>query len=429
MMNLKPLALVPLAACFGSGPTPTPPAGATVVYRVPQANSNDVCTTSRYIGPVEIAGPTGYVIPLPYSPETGQCNGPPPQESVNVVQFPKNGKGPDGTMLPGGGAGQFGGGAGRPALATHMGALRFLFASSGALEIGPEIDAIGTATGSLNIGSGPLSLVFDDSHVYFATLQNNGGATLDPFSPTFPCCGGSGGSSSGYVYSVPLPLGTDVRATQLGGAQGTPQALFCDEIDHCIVLAGSNVAFLEHEGSQIVAGVRMFTPDGTSIFPLGDTGSIVPLGAVPVGLDSDGTRIVSSFAMSATGGGSGFPVPPGCWIFQSTAGTMDSTHLVFHTMNFSCMDARIDGNELYFAIIGSDHCQNCGGEYPLHGLGIGRVSLIDNQNFESISLGVSGVGAGPRRVRLDADYIFAIDTTVIARIDKTDLDGKHDFEH
>jgi hypothetical protein len=230
------------------------------------------------------------------------------------------------------------------------------------------------------------------------------------------------------MYSALLPASQQaVHATQMGPI-GMSQALFCDEIDHCITLTQNGVVYLEHAGNSIVAGVRMFGKDGTGPQDLGNTGSAAPLGAVPVGLDSDATRVVSSFAMSATGNGSSFPVPAGCWIFETVVGSPSSTMLVFHSTTFSCMDARIDGDDVYFAIIGSDHCNNCGGEYPLHGLGIGRISLVDHSNFESISVGVNGIGAGPRHVRIDNDYIFAIDPAVIARIDKSELDGKHDYQ-
>jgi hypothetical protein len=416
------IALVPLAACFGEGPTPKAAPGTVVVYRAPAADPQDPCNTSQYIGAVTFLNDNGYAIPLPYSPNNvqGGCQGSPQPRQLSVWTFPKSGMQPDGMILGQGGAGTYTQGGGRPSLAQNGQTFRFAYQNGGAIEIAPDQAALTTSTG---IGNAPLSLAFDDTRVFVAIMLPNTG-TVDPFSPPYPCCGGNGGgASSGYIYALPLPLPASSNPTPLGGSQ--PRSLFCDEVDHCIALTPTGVAYLEHAGPSIVAQIRVIAKDGSgSPVNLGDTGSIVSQGAVPVGLQADPTRVVSSFAMSALAGNK---VPPGCWIFASDLAAPGTARLVLGTSRWSCMDARLDGDDIYFTIIGSDVCENCGGNSALHGLGIGRVSISDPSQFESIAIGVSGFGAGPRRLRVDSDFIFAIDPLVVARIAKTDLNGQHDF--
>jgi hypothetical protein len=423
MRMIRALALVPLAACFGEGPTPKPAPGVVVVYRAPAADPHDPCNTSQYIGAVTFMNDTGYAIPLPYSPNNvqGGCQGSPQPRQLSVWTFPTSGMQPDGMMLGQGAAGAYSQGQGRPALAQNGQTVRFAYQNGGAVEIGPDQAVLTTSTG---VGNAPLSLAFDDTRVFVAVMQPNGGVN-DPFSPPYPCCGGNNnGSSSGYIYALPLPLAPSSNPAPLAG--NNPLALFCDEVDHCITLTPTDVAYIEHAGPTTVAQIRMIAKNGAgSPVNLGDTGNVVPIGAVPVGLHADQTRVVSSFAMSAL---SGNKLPPGCWIFASDLATPMTARPVLQTSRWSCMDARLDGDDIYFTIIGSDMCENCGGNSALHGLGIGRVSISDPMQFESIALGVSGFGAGPRRLRVDTDSIFAIDPLLVARIAKTDLAGQHDFK-
>jgi hypothetical protein len=434
MMPLRPFAALWLAACFGSGPTPQPPARASVLYHVPEADPHDPCNTSKYIGAVTFTNDSGFVLPLPYQPTNiqGGCSGQPPQQSISTIMFPKSGGNPTGSPMTGGDAGSYAMGMARPALAQLNGMMVHLaYQENGAVALGPE--HVTMTSDNTGLGSGPLSLALDDTQLYVAALQPNGGS-LDPSEPLYPCCGGgNGGGSSGTIYAVALPLpssGGSVTGKKLGGSQSSPLSLYCDEIDHCMTLTATGVAYIEHANPGIAGQIRMVAKDGTGTeIDLGDTGGNVPNGAVPVGLQADMTRVVSAFAMSPTNGtGPQGSVLPGCWIFLSDT-TMRTTSLAFHSANLSCMDARLDPDDdhVYFTIIGNDPCENCGGGAPLHGLGIGRISLSDRADFESIALGVGGLGAGPRRLRVDTDWIFAIDPFMVARIAKGDLDGQHDF--
>ena len=86
---------------------------------------------------------------------------------------------------------------------------------------------------------------------------------------------------------------------------------------------------------------------------------------------------------------------------------------------FSCAHLSIDATHVYFAIVSI-------GNQRMRGDGIGRISIAD-QTFESLDLGIQGESAGPRRVYLAGDSMFAVDPFVVAAIKKTALDGKQDF--
>ena len=62
----------------------------------------------------------------------------------------------------------------------------------------------------------------------------------------------------------------------------------------------------------------------------------------------------------------------------------------------------------------------------IHGDGIGRVSL-DGMTFESIAFDMKGTYAGPRRVLLDNDSLYAVDPLAIGKIAKSALDGKQEI--
>jgi hypothetical protein len=113
--------------------------------------------------------------------------------------------------------------------------------------------------------------------------------------------------------------------------------------------------------------------------------------------------------------------PHGCFIWASDGTTMS---MRLSTQAFSCMDLAVDATSAYFTIFSVDDHD---GNESMSGIGIGRVSLTDS-TVESIALGFSGVAAGPRRIYLDGDDIYAVDPLVIGKLPKSALDGAHDFQ-
>ena len=65
--------IVLLSACFGPGPTPTPPTGAQVVFYVSQATTQE-CGTAPYIGDVAIGASWGYALTYRWNPPNN-CDG------------------------------------------------------------------------------------------------------------------------------------------------------------------------------------------------------------------------------------------------------------------------------------------------------------------------------------------------------------------
>src|SRR5512135_3601098 len=83
-----------ISACFGEGPTPTPPAKATILFTgAPIPNCG---ASGTYIGPVAIGAGSGYVSTLPFTQSGGgnDCNGgggPPPMQDEDIFAFNKDG--------------------------------------------------------------------------------------------------------------------------------------------------------------------------------------------------------------------------------------------------------------------------------------------------------------------------------------------------
>jgi hypothetical protein len=85
------------------------------------------------------------------------------------------------------------------------------------------------------------------------------------------------------------------------------------------------------------------------------------------------------------------------------------------------MDAKLADGYVYFTIIGwSQRTQH------FFGKGIARVAIAD-KTFESLDLGIQGDAAGPRRVYPSGGQLYLVDPLVMARIDASELAGKHDF--
>lgn len=411
-------ALVSLAACYGSGPAPSVPKDATVVFEAPFPAKDQECSDSRYIGPVAIADDKGYAIVLPYQPLQQNCGsqGPSPI-TLELDSFAKNGATPGGQQVNGASLEMSMQGE-VPWLATDGADVLYSYYDGGQAVIGPVMVRVSNPANAT--GNGPGALWIDSGGaLYGAWGQQQMGGVADPDSPQYPGDGSGPSQPMGELASVPLPLTMNQNVQP--AAIASSSMLECAESRHCVVTTATGVFFVTAPAvgstsfAQLHALAKATGTDTVLDFPGGGRDSNL----TTVGLDSDGTTVVASFAYGPTGQ----DLRPGCWIYASQG---DAPTLVFQTTAFSCMDATIDGDSVYFAIVHGEGC-DCGPPVLIHGDGIGRVSLSDASKFESIAVKMAGIARGPRRVYVDADAIYAVDPLVIARIAKTALDGAHDF--
>lgn len=413
------IALAPLAACYGGGPAPSMPKDATVVYEAPIAPKGQECSDSSYIGPVAIADDKGYVITLPYEPIQQNCGGQGGQQvPLELQSFAKNGSTPDGDIGMGEPAGMSNQGGPPPGIATQGTEVLYSYYDGGQGLIGPVMARVSNPANVM--GNGPGAPWIDPGGaLYGAWGQQQMGSIGDPDSPQYPSNASGQTQPMGELGSVPLPLtmNQNVQASAIASSS----MLECAESRHCVVTTGTGVFFVTAPAvgsssfAQLHALAKATGMDTVLDFPGGGRDTNM----TTVGLDSDGTTVVASFAYAAVGP----DLRPGCFIYASQG---DAPRLVFQTTAFSCMDAAIDGDSVYFTIVHGEGC-DCGPAFLIHGDGIGRVSLSDPSKFESIAVKMGGIARGPRRVYVDADAIYAVDPLAIARIAKTALDGAHDF--
>lgn len=422
-MHRIPL-LVPfvLAACFGGGPTPTPPTEATLAFATPIPPRDQLCSDSVYNGPITFDNTNGYVMTLPFNAANipgDNCGngggGGSPSLPVAVTVFPLDGSNPLGTTFPMGGAGNYNSGATRPALTTDGTMPAWLYVAGPDLTLGPETTKLMLSGASVG-GNGVLAAALDASNLYVLGAGANMGQLRDPFDPTYPNGGGGGsGPLNAVLGKVALPVVAGGMATV------TPMTnlnISCGELDRCMVANATTLFVMTSSGPQ--ATLQAFPKAGggaTQIFAVSSDDQIT--NPVPVGLDTDGQHVALAIANDAT---SSFPLRAGCQILIND-GTQ-STGL-FYTKKWSCMDVAVAGDWVYFTIVGSSSCNNCGGNSALQGLGIGRVS-ISTQEVDTIGLGLAVQGHGPRRVHVVGDSIYAVDPFAVVRIPTSELDGKHD---
>src|SRR5512140_52419 len=104
MKRITIIVCVIVAACFGSGPAPTPPSGAQVVFVAPLPQSDNTCNGSLYVSSVAFSPTNGYGILNYYQPSNNNCGGPPPPMQISAYQFDPGGSMPQGVQQ--GSAGQ-----------------------------------------------------------------------------------------------------------------------------------------------------------------------------------------------------------------------------------------------------------------------------------------------------------------------------------
>ncbi len=261
----------------------------------------------------------------------------------------------------------------------------------------------------------PVGLVSDDSGIYVAAAGALGGASAN--SPNFPCsgqCDTTNNNEPGVIAAIPNGGSATVLAMPL---------FSCDAVDRCLV--GNTASLYYFDTPPEMVGslppvVRTITKAGV---PAPDPIATFSSTAIskPAGIDATDSTVAWSstidFALQQT--------QNGCSISAYDLASGVTTPLLT-TTQFSCMGMALDGTSAYFAIVSLFTDSDNGSQGTLRGVGIGRIDLVTKEP-PSVELGVVGSIAGPRRIYLDGDNLFAIDPYAIAKIAKSTLAGQHDF--
>ncbi|HSN25347.1 MAG TPA: hypothetical protein VLT45_03650 [Kofleriaceae bacterium] len=392
-----------VSACFGDGPTPTAPSGATVLFSTEPGQS---CNAGTYIGPIAFGSDHVYVSFLPYQPVGGSCHGGGGniQAEQSVFAYPLAG----GTLDKIGSAGETNGGTHVQLAATGSGvAYAYNEAASTSLYVEP-----GHVTyQSMNGTELPIGMFAFGSDLYVGAVNNtNTTGGLDVTSPTFPNGGvGSISNGSGQVM-------------QVGTGMATPWTPSCGGLDRCLVANGSSFTYVAPPstgGSWTLLQQPLSGGSPTVI------ATSTQNGQAPLGLDTDDHQIAWSTTESCVqpmGGGSFNCAMYSCnvLVYDTTAAMPKPTTLL-STQKFACVDAKLANGYVYFAIVALS-TEN----QQMIGRGIGRVAIAD-RTLETLDLGIETPTAGPRRIFPVGDQLFLVDPFVLARIDASALNGKHDF--
>ena len=390
-----------VSACFGSGPTPSQPSRATVLFT---GQPIENCGTGTYIGPVALGSASGYVTLLPFVQQGGQSGncgggGQVPNQAEDVLAFDEDG----GSLMMIGSAGYSSQGIHDQILAT----------GSGAVYAYSEMSMMGTWTyvdpGRIKVGSGmgidsPVGIAMSGSDVYVEIVSNqNTTGQAEPDNPEYPCCGGGTPGVQGSIWKV----GATSAMLQVNPV--------CTTTDRCFAGNSTSLVYFERPNTTSNELWRL-TSTATGMIASSTSGM-----DMPVGLDADDTTIAFTTSPACTSmGNNNFCNVDDCTVYAYDLATMHLTTLL-STQSWGCMDAKLAGGYVYFTIIGwSERTQH------IFGKGIGRVSLADH-TFESLDLGIQGDAAGPRRIFPSGDRLYLVDPLVMARIDAADLAGKHDF--
>ncbi len=413
---MRALALVVVgstAACFGAGPSPTRSADATIVFALhepPQSgDSNQPCSGDwRYVGSVAFAAGSGYALPMPYPGDHCQDDSQGGSTSmIAVTAFDLAGgdvKGTPGVELTIQGQA-------RPRVAVSPnGMLATAFTTP---NMGNDLTvALGAATatispGSVTNGSFDLrGLVADDDAVWIAAVASSGGAVTDPNSPDYP--GGnqdSSATSSAFVQVDPATAAVTTAASVDFDGEYMKQVLVGNPTALYFVVTGDN-----GDVAEVMAYPRGGTATSIGSIP-GDLANDV----VPMGLAANAGNVAFAAAVAAG------DAQPGCWIWLSD-GTNPAAS-VLSTTRFACSDIALDGDHVYFTIVGIDS-----DDQQLEGLGLGRVTF-DGATVETMALQLSGY-TGARRVHVDGSgKLYAIDPKVIGELAADALAGRSDFAY
>lgn len=394
-----------VSACFGDGPTPAAPSGATILFSTEPGQS---CNEGTYIGPLAFGSDHVYVSFLPYQPVGGSCHngggGGGIQAGQSVFAYPLGG----GTLEKIGSAGETNGGAHVQLAATGSGvAYAYNEAASTSLYVEP-----GHVTfQSMNGTELALGMFAIGSDVYVGAINNaNTTGGLDVTAPTFPNGGaGSIANGSGYVM-------------QVGTGTATPWSPECGALDRCLVANSSSFTYLAPPSTGGLWTLLQQPLGGSSATVIA---TAAQNGLAPLGLDTDDHQVAWSTTESCgqgMGGGSFNCSMVSCNVFvYDTTAAMPKPTTLLSTQHFACVDAKLSNGYVYFAIVALS-TEN----QQMIGRGIGRVAIAD-RTLETLDLGIETPTAGPRRVFPIGDQLYLVDPFVLARIPASALDGKHDF--
>jgi hypothetical protein len=109
----------------------------------------------------------------------------------------------------------------------------------------------------------------------------------------------------------------------------------------------------------------------------------------------------------------------GCTVFASRADGAPVRIYDGHAASFLCWGAAVDSTYAYFTTTQVDQFQDnsTSSQVSMEGVGIGRVPLAGGPpQFVSLA---SPRWYGPRRLKVDSGYVYAIDPSFVARIDKS----------
>jgi hypothetical protein len=402
------LSLIAFTACFGDGPTPTSPTRATVLFGGQPIQN---CTFGTYIGPVAVGVASGYVTMLPFVQNGGAnaCgNGGQqiPNEPQDVFSFDKDAGG----LTKLGSAGE----ASQQShafLTTTATGVAYVYSEQGAMNTQAFVEP-----GHVQVGTGmgvdtPYGIAQSGSDLYVEITSNpltTGQA--EPNNPEYPCC--SGGPINGNT--------TQANIWKVGGSSIAQVNPVCSTLDRCFVGNANSLIYFERpntSGNELWRLTQLTTANSQQTM----ISSLTNGPEVPVGLDANDTTIAFATGLTCmTSNENQSCDVDECNVFAydiatSTLKTLLSTHA------FGCMDAKLADGYVYFTIIGwSQRTQH------FFGKGIARVAIAD-KTFESLDLGMKGDAAGPRRVYPSGAQLYVVDPLVMARIDASELAGKHDF--
>ena len=403
------------AACFGAGPVPSLPSGATVMFMPPA--SSQPCL-GVYVGDVAFGSSFGYAITLPYSNNNDGCGGGGPTLPIDVFQFSLDGA----TSVSIGGAGTAGGNdGGAPRIIVVDDAPLWVYPSnsSSGLTEGPSGSTLGSANGGGILV--PVGMVTDGTTTYVAALQGNSSGT-DVESPDYPDTQNQGTIGFGQGQFDLIGPGP--------GSGSPPTPMFdCGAANHCLAANPTDLYYFgtsqSGQGPNLVVIEQLSKADNSTV----QVGSI-PAGfaGAPVGIAATPTEV--AWAASIDYENTSDVNETGCTITKASdlTSATPSQMVLLSTTRFSCMGLSIDADEnaAYFAIVSVIVDDNHGGNAYMSGKGIGRIDLSTG-DFTSVDLGISGESNGPRRVHPQDEFLYAIDPEAIAQIAKSSLVGHHDF--
>ncbi len=184
---------------------------------------------------------------------------------------------------------------------------------------------------------------------------------------------------------------------------------FCEVMPSCLVQNDTTLFAMAHGTGADLAVVNAIDKATQAVTAVDTIPASLAGNVGPVGLAADDARVVWTAAVDPTRGA-------GCFVFVHPLG--GATTMLFSSTSFTCNDAALDDTDVYFAIVSA-----AGDNNPMQGIGIGRVALADG-TFASVRVGVAGQGAGPRRVQLAGDSLYAVDPLAIAKIPKAAITGQ-----